>query len=99
MTDKLDITLRIADVKLSLTINRDEEQLLRDVTKEVNHVFDAYKQRFGNSSNEEILAKVTLLFAKGYLTMTAQAKELDTLLGDFEKSLDNILLDIDTSKA
>lgn len=92
MKDKLDINLRIADVALSLTINRDEEQLLREVAKEVNHVYKAYRERFGSSSPQEVLAKVTLLFAKGYLTLTSQAKQLDELLVRFDSDLDELLL-------
>lgn len=92
MKDKLDINLRIADVALSLTINRDEEELLREVAKEVNHVYKAYRERFAGSSPQEVLAKVTLLFARGYLTLTSQAKQLDELLERFDNDLDDLLL-------
>ena len=51
MTDKLKINLRIADISMSLLINRDEEERLREVAKEVNHVYDAYTRRFPNSSS------------------------------------------------
>lgn len=78
---------------MSLSINPDEEQLLRKVAKEVNHVFEAYATRFRESSDKEILAKVTLLFAKGYIGLTEESKELDAELKRFESELDSLLTD------
>ena len=40
-----------------------------------------------------MLAKVTLLFAKGYISMVAEQKELDELLGSFEADIDSLLED------
>lgn len=97
MNDKLNINLRIADVALSLVINRDEEERLREVAKEVNHVYDAYTRRFPNSSPREVLAKVTLLFAKGYITMAEESKEIDAMLGRFEADIDRLLIGDDTA--
>lgn len=93
LRDKLDITLRIGDVTLSLTISPEEEAMLRQVAKEVNHAYSAYESRFQGSPANEILAKVTLLFAKGYLNLSAQAKRTEAILGDFEHQLDEILLE------
>lgn len=92
MKDKLDITLRIADSKLALTIVPEEEPLLRAVAKEVNHAYEAYRRRFTDNTPQEILAKVTLLFAKGYLNLAEQARQTDELLGRFEADLDKILI-------
>ena len=91
MNDKLDITLRIGDVPLSLTIDRSEEEQLRRVAKEVNHAYNAYRTRFRGSSNQEILAKVTLLFARGFNSRTEQIEELDATLDTFESNLDRLL--------
>lgn len=91
MTDKLDINLRIGSEVMTITINRSEEQLLRDVAQEVNHVYRAYAERFPKSSEAEVMAKVTLLFAKGYLTMAHQSEELESVIQDFENDLDRLL--------
>ena len=85
MKDKFDITLLIGDVNLTLTIRPEEEELLRKAAKQINHAYKDYKKRFGNSSSQEVLAKVTLL--------VSQVKELDRTLGDFEEELDRQLLD------
>lgn len=91
MKDKLDITLRIGEEILTLNINRDEEATLRSAAKEINHAYDEYKKRFGNSSPQEVLAKVTLLFAKGYISTATKAKEIDRVLNDFDATLDRLL--------
>lgn len=93
MNDKLNINLRLAGTTLSLAINRDEEQLLREVAKEVNHAYETFRNRFPDSSDEVLLAKVTLLFAKGYLSQLAASKELDAELDRFENELDSLLTD------
>ncbi len=91
MKDKLDITLRIGTVKLSLNINRDEEAVLREVAKEVNHAFDSFHERFPSSDDAENMAKVTLLFARGYLNLVNESKQTRQLLDDFESRLDTLL--------
>ncbi|MDE5801057.1 MAG: cell division protein ZapA [Paramuribaculum sp.] len=91
MRDKLDINLRIADTKLSLTVNPDEEQFLREVAVEVNKVYDAYNSRIPGRSPQEVLAKVALLFARGYLSMSEQTKEVEQTLDGLDRQLDELL--------
>ena len=92
MKDKLDITLRVANTKLALTINPSEEPLLRAVADEVNHVYAAYEERFTENTPQEVLAKVTVRFAKGYLNLAAQSRRTEELLGQFEADLDKLLI-------
>lgn len=91
MKDKLDITLKIAGVELSLNIDRNEEELLREVAKQVNHAYKKYSEWFSDSSPEEILAKVTLLFAKGFIQIKQQLTELDSTLEAFDSELSGLL--------
>jgi len=91
MKDKLDITLKIAGVELSLNIDRNEEELLRDVARQVNHAYSKYSEWFADSNREEILAKVTLLFAKGFIQLKQQISELDNTLEDIDSELSKLL--------
>lgn len=91
MKDKLDITLRIGSVKLSLTIKPEEEAVLREVAREVNHACDSLRARFPGSPENEIMAKATVLFARGFLTQSEQARSAETMLGEFESDLDRFL--------
>ncbi|MCM1292401.1 MAG: cell division protein ZapA [Bacteroides sp.] len=98
MKDKLDITLRIGSSRLSLTIKPEEEAVLREVAKEVNHAYESFKQRFPGSPDSEIMAKVTLLFARGFLNLSAQAQRAEQFLGDFEAELDQMLIETSAIK-
>lgn len=91
MKDKLDITLRIGNVRLSLTVRPEEELLLREAAKEINHAYESYLRRFAGSETDEIMAKVTLLFAKGYLNLSSYAKQTEALLDGFETEIDRLL--------
>lgn len=91
MKDKLDITLKIAGAELSLNIDRSEEELLRSVTKQVNHAYTKYSEIFADSSPEEIMAMVTLLFAKGFVQLKQQLAELDETIDSFDKELSRLL--------
>lgn len=93
MKDKLDITLKIAGVELSLNIDRNDEELLRNVTKQVNHAYKKYSEIFAGSSREEIMAMVTLLFAKGFVQLKQQFAELDSTLEAFDNDLSDMLRD------
>ena len=92
MNDKLVINLKIADMKLSFTINRDEEALYRESAAGINRVFNTYSSRLSTSSPSEVLAMVALLFAKGYISLDSDIRQLETHLDGFERALDRILL-------
>lgn len=92
MNDKLVINLKIADMKLSFTINRDEEALYRESAAGINRVFNTYSSRLSTSSPSEVLAMVALLFAKGYISLDSGIRQLESHLDGFESALDRILL-------
>lgn len=92
MKDKIDINLRIADVALSLSVKPDEEQLLREAAKGINDAWDIWREQFSQKSPGEVLAMVTLLFAKSYLALRAQADRAEELLANLEATIDTLLL-------
>ncbi len=95
MKDKLNITIRIAGLApIPLSINIKDEELIRSAEYNVNLLWTAWSQRFKDKSSSEILAMVAFQFAKLYLTLSAQEKATDEVLSEFEKELDNILLNV-----
>ncbi|MDE7412129.1 MAG: cell division protein ZapA [Paramuribaculum sp.] len=91
MKDKLDINIRIKDITLPVTVSPREEPLLREVAKEVNRVFEEYAKRSPECSDIEILAQVTLLFAKGFVTKSHEIAQMDEFLEGFDSDLDRLL--------
>ncbi|MDE6048563.1 MAG: cell division protein ZapA [Paramuribaculum sp.] len=97
MKDKIDINLRIADVALSLTINPEEERLLREAAKGINEAWSSWRSRFRTKSPAEVLAMVTLLFTRSYLALKEEAQRTDRVLDSLEQTIDMLLLEGNSS--
>jgi cell division protein ZapA len=82
--------------KYPVIIHPDEEELIREATKQLREKFNAYKQTFSeaNLSDEDILAMMAIDVAVGHLKLeekndtipfTAKIKQLNDELNDFLK--------------
>ena len=94
MNDKIKINLQIADSYYPLTINRDEEETVREAAKQVNIRLNAYREHYENESLERIIAMVAYQFALENLQLkdrndtepyTAKIKELTEVLETYFK--------------
>ena len=94
MNDKIKINLQIADSYYPLTINRDEEETVREAAKQVNIRLNAYREHYQNVSLERIIAMVAYQFALESLQLkdrndtepyTAKIKELTEVLETYFK--------------
>ena len=94
MNDKIKINLQIADSNYPLTINREEEQTVREAAKQVNIRLNKYREVYQNVSLERIIAMVAYQFALENLqlkdrndteTYTAKIKELTEVLETYFK--------------
>lgn len=96
MKDELKITIRIADIApLSLSIKRDQEEMIRNAEYNVNELWRSWSGRFKGKTSHEILGMVAYQFARLYFETKAQADILDNTLESFEDELDKILLKVD----
>ena len=94
MNDKIKINLQIADSNYPLTINRQEEEMVREAAKQVNIRLNAYREYYKNLEPEKIIAMVAYQFSleklqlmqRNYTTQyTEKVKELTELLEDYFK--------------
>ena len=94
MNDKIKINLQIADSYYPITINRDEEELMREAAKQVDIRLNAYREHYQNISPERIIAMVAYQFALENLQLkdrndtepyTAKIKELTEVLETYFK--------------
>ena len=92
MNDKLKINLQIADSNYPLTINRQEEEMVREAAKQVNIRLNAYREYYKNLEPEKIIAMVAYQFSLEKLQLmqrndttpyTEKVKELTELLEDY----------------
>lgn len=75
MNDKIKINLLIADSYYPLTINREDEESIREAAKQVNIRLNTYREHYKNLAPEKILAMVAYQFSHENLML---AKKNDT---------------------
>ena len=93
MNDKLNITIRIANqAPIPLSINREDEEVIRTAEFNVNKLWNAWSTKFKNKSSMEVLAMVAFRFAELFFTQNALAKNAEEALTGFEETLDKILV-------
>ena len=94
MSDKIKINLQIADTNYPLTIEREEEEMIRDAAKLVNMKLNAYRTRHPNLDAAKILGMVAYDFSLDNLRQkerndtepyTEKIKELTKVLEDYFK--------------
>ena len=92
MNAKIKINLQIADSNYPLTINRQEEEMVREAAKQVNIRLNAYREYYKNLEPEKIIAMVAYQFSLEKLQLmqrndttpyTEKVKELTELLEDY----------------
>lgn len=72
MNDKIKINLLIADSYYPLTINREEEESVREAAKQVNIRLNTYREHYKNLAPEKVLAMVAYQFSLEKLTIVQQ---------------------------
>ncbi len=99
MTDKLNITIRIAGQKpLALNIDRDDEEVCRTAEHQVNRLNSLWSDRYKSKSRMEVLAMVAYQFAQLYYTQLRAQERGREELARFEAQLDEILLDVNPDR-
>lgn len=89
---KQNITIKIADVApISLTIDSSDEEVARMAERQVNKVWNTWRQEFDGRTSKEILAMAAYQFARRYYTLLASVNDQKSLLKEFEAELDNLL--------
>ncbi|WP_294630940.1 cell division protein ZapA [uncultured Bacteroides sp.] len=63
MNDKIKINLHIADSNYPLTINREEEEIIREAAKQVNIRLNQYRESYKGLESEKIIAMVAYHFS------------------------------------
>lgn len=97
MKDKLNITVRLADLPpiAMRDVTLAEEETIRQAEYNINRLWTSWSARFKDKKPAEILGMVTLRFAQLYYARQQQMEELDALLDGFEADLDRSIMNID----
>lgn len=94
MNDKIKINLQMGGASYPLTINREDEQMIREAAKQVDIKLNAYRERYQNVPTERIMAMVAYQFSLESLRLkdrndtepyTTKIKELTEVLEAYFK--------------
>ena len=92
MNDKIKINLQIADTNYPLTINRTDEEMVREAAKQVNIRLNAYRTHYPNLDLEKVISMVAYEFSLETLKLkqkndtvpyTEKIRELTGVLEDY----------------
>ena len=94
--DKINITIRIADVKpIAFNVKRDDEASYRNAEDLVNRLWNTFKERLGGScSSQEVMARVACQFARLYAQAYNHNVAVNEFLTTFEQQLDEVVVKI-----
>lgn len=86
------ITIKIADVPpIATRIPAETEELVRRAERNVNKVWNAWRNRFTGRDSKEVTAMVAFQFAKLYYQLLEQVDRQQVILEDFENELNRLL--------
>lgn len=98
--DKLKIWISIGEVKgMSLSIRRCDEEVFRKAADLVNQLWGKWKERFKDTiSSEELMARIAFQFARLFVEASSRNDEVNKVLSEFEKELNEIVVKVQTDK-
>ena len=96
--EKQRITLKIAQQQLKTQIDRESEERIRKVEKEVNNLWNEWRQLYPSRTDAEILAMVAFQYAVLYYDEKAKndtrEASLMKFIKEYEEKLKKIVLDV-----
>jgi len=91
MADELPITINIAGRPYKLTVNRNEEELIRKAAKHIEGQISHYAGNFRYSDKQDLLAMVTLHFATLAINNQNEVEFATNSLSPTLTDIDNLL--------
>ncbi len=89
MEEKLTITVKIADKRFPLKIERTEEEKIRKAAKMINNTLSQYKKKYGEKNMKDYLSMVALQYATKAVELD-QTSENIQILQDIENITQNL---------
>ena len=90
-TDKVKMTLNIGGERLTLTVDFQKQDAVRDAEKIASDKFKEFRQQYPSRSDREILAMVAYQIAYYYQDLFNRHKEASAMADEIDRKLDLIL--------
>lgn len=91
MKTNLNIKVNIGGRPYSLTISRDEEEIVRKAAENVNNTIHKYSKSFEYKDMQDLYAMVTLQYASGLMHIENEKSFRDKEMKDKLKEIDAVL--------
>lgn len=91
MKTNLNIKVNIGGRPYSLTISRDEEEIVRKAAENVNNTINKYSKSFEYKDMQDLYAMVTLQYASGLMHIENEKSFRDKEMKDKLKEIDAVL--------
>jgi len=91
MKTNLDIKVDIGGRPYSLTISRDEEELVRKASEDVNHTIKKYSKAFEYKDMQDLYAMIALQYASGLMRLENEKSFKDKEMKDKLFEVDTML--------
>jgi len=89
--EEFTITVTIADRPYRLTIDRDEEEIIRKAEKLINEALRNYSDAYAYNDKQDLVAMVALQFTTNSLKLEDQINFFDKDMIEKLKIIDNLL--------
>lgn len=85
--------INIGGQSVKLTVPFSGQDFVRDVEKEVDHLYQSWRKNFPRKDERELLAMIIYRYASYYRQLTSRHEEALRLASDCESAIDAIGLD------
>ncbi|MBQ7941143.1 MAG: cell division protein ZapA [Muribaculaceae bacterium] len=93
--EKQKIWICLGDVKnVPLSVRRSDIDVYRRAEQSVNKLWGAWKTKFDKLSSEEVMARIAFQFARLYVEASTRNDEVNDILMDFERKLNDIIVKV-----
>lgn len=89
-TDKIKMQVRIAGIPISLTVPFDDQDAVRDTEKGIADLYDNWRMRFPNKSQETLLAMIAYQYASYYHSLVAHNASLSDSVREAIETIDHV---------
>ncbi len=96
MEDKLTITIKIAEKRYPLKIERNEEEKIRKAAKMINDTLTQYKHKYGEKDIKDYLSMVALQYATKSVELDQSTdnqkltQEIENITQNLDEYINNI---------
>ncbi len=89
--ENVQITINIAGQRIPLTVASDQRNIVKDTERNVNNLYEKWREKFPRKSMQELLSMIAYQYASFYLLLSRRMDEAVKEARDIDSELDHLL--------